>query len=86
MDNIRQAVERVKASQNSLSPEILQGSSDALVAARSPAQSTRARAELHTKEAVLDSTYLASRRIVSHDGADHRSRPYDILRTKSCSQ
>ena len=31
---------------------------------------------------MLDSIHLASRRIVSHNGADRRSRPYDILRTQ----
>jgi protein-tyrosine kinase len=33
-------------------------------------------------EAAVNSTDLVSRRIVSHNGADQRSRPYDMLRTQ----
>ena len=43
---------------------------------------TRAEAELQAEEATLDTARLASKRIVSHDGADQRSRPYDMLRTQ----
>ena len=33
-------------------------------------------------ETELNPTYLLSKRVVSHDGADQRSRPYDMLRTQ----
>ena len=82
MENIRQAVERARAGQSSFSSEILQSSSAPLPQHMGPPTVTRAGAELQTEEATLDSIYLASRRIVSHNGADQRSRPYDMLRTQ----
>jgi Mrp family chromosome partitioning ATPase len=33
-------------------------------------------------EVELNSAYLLSKRVVSHNGADQRSRPYDMLRTQ----
>lgn len=33
-------------------------------------------------EVEVNSAYLVSKRIVAHNGADHRSRPYEILRTQ----
>ena len=82
MENIRQAVERARAGKSSFSSEILQGSGAPLPQLMDPPAVTRAGAELRTKEFTLDSTYLAFRRIVSHNGADHHSRPYDMLRTQ----
>ena len=82
MENIRQAVERARAGQSSFSSEILQSSSAPLPQHIGPPTVTRAGAELQAEEATLDSVHLASRRIVSHNGADRRSRPYDILRTQ----
>ena len=82
MENIRQAVERARAGRSSFSSEILQSSSAPLPQHMGPPIVTRAGAELQTEEATLDSAHLASRRIVSHNGADQRSRPYDMLRTQ----
>ena len=39
-------------------------------------------ADPQIEEIELDPTLLLSKRIVSHDGADQRSRPYDMLRTQ----
>ena len=82
MENIRQAVERARAGQSSFGSEILQRSSAPLPQHLGPPTVSRAGAELQTEEITLDSTHLASKRIVSHNGADHRSRPYDVLRTQ----
>ena len=82
MENIRQAVERARAGRSPYSSEILQSSSAALPQHIGPPVATRAGAQLQTEEATLDTVQLASRRIVSHNGADRRSRPYDILRTQ----
>ena len=82
MENIRQAVERARAGRSPFSSEFLQSSSAPLPQHIGPPIATRDRAELQAEEATLDSVHLASRRIVSHNGADRRSRPYDILRTQ----
>ena len=82
MENIRQAVERARAGQSPFSPEILQSSSAPLPQHIGPPTVTRAGAKLQAEETTLDSVHLASRRIISHNGADRRSRPYDILRTQ----
>ena len=82
MENIRQAVERARAGRSPFSSEILQSSSAPLPQHIGPPIVTRAGAEFQAEEATLDSVHLASRRIVSHNGADRRSRPYDILRTQ----
>ena len=82
MENIRQAVERARAGQSSFGSEILQSSGAPLPQHLGPPTVSRAGAELQTEEIRLDSTHLASKRIVSHNGADHRSRPYDVLRTQ----
>ena len=82
MENIRQAVERARAGKSSFSSESLQSSSTLLPQQMAPPTVTRVGPELQTKEATLDSAYLASRRIVSYNGADHLSRPYDMLRTQ----
>jgi protein-tyrosine kinase len=82
MENIRRAVERARAGHGSFSSEILQSSSAPFPQHISPPAVSRAGAELQTEEATLDLAYLASRRIVSHNGADQRSRLYDVLRTQ----
>ena len=81
MENIRQAIERARASRSSSKPQVL----DKLGL---PQRHTRPSAEIqsplrpHLEQIELNSNYLISRRIVSHDGADQRSRPYDMLRTQ----
>lgn len=66
MEQIRQAVERARATASPAPPRLADAPS--LVAPQ-------------TAEVELDSAYLLSNRIVSHDAADLRSRAYDILRT-----
>ena len=83
MENIRQAVERARAGQSSFGSEI-RGSGAPLPSSQQirSAAIIRAGAEPQTKAVTLNSGYLASKRIVSHNGADQRSRPYDVLRTQ----
>lgn len=66
MEQIRQAVERARATASPASPQLAEAPS--LVAPQ-------------TAEVELDAACLLANRIVSHDAADLRSRPYDILRT-----
>ena len=72
MENIRQAIERVKARSN------LQGA--ALAIPRH--QATHFEGRQLTGRTELDIAYLQSRRIVAYDGNDPRSRAFDILRTE----
>jgi protein-tyrosine kinase len=81
MDNIRQAIERAKAHRNPSKSQVLENLglprvhvNSSLVAQDSPA--------LPAEETALNCTHLLSQRIVSHDRADPRSRPFDILRTQ----
>ncbi len=67
MENIRQAVERARASQGA------EQKSQVWEKSRPPRR---------IQETELSSALLSSRRIVSYNGADHRSRPYDMLRTQ----
>src|SRR5579872_966084 len=78
MENIRQAIERVKArtkQQSPLSPEI---SRQQMGLGLGQTYGSNAA----TKDFELDLAYLQSQRIVSYDGRDPRSRPFDILRTE----
>lgn len=81
MDNIRQAVERARSG-HAGSPN--QSENKGLPLRRSEAsgigQAEPARSD---GTILLDSRHLLSRRIVSHDGADQRSRPYDMLRVQT---
>jgi Mrp family chromosome partitioning ATPase len=77
MENIRQAVERAKARAEQLSgPGLV------------PRQQVRHslgvayEGKARTNEVELDLAYLQSQRIVTYDGKDPRSRPFDILRTE----
>lgn len=72
MENIRQAVERAK--QRIPEPE------RHIPAVSSPSFGTLQSQEIEVIE--LDPTYLQSQRIVTFDGKDPRSRPFDILRTE----
>jgi protein-tyrosine kinase len=67
MEQIRQAVERARVT-SSLAPQRL-AEAPSLVAPQ-------------VAEIELDTAWLLSNRIVSHDAGDLRSRPYDILRTQ----
>jgi protein-tyrosine kinase len=70
MENIRQAVERARAGQGGEPKSQLRMGASAYGAG------------WRGQETELNSAGLLSRRIVSHNGADHRSRPYDMLRTQ----
>src|ERR1700722_17013008 len=77
MENIRQALERAKGTQEqsrigSELPRIHAGQ------VFGDAHSGREWVE----EVELDVAHLQSRRIVSYDGMDPRSRPFDMLRTE----
>jgi protein-tyrosine kinase len=77
MDNIRQAVERARSGQTA-NPNLLENKGIPL---RRPDSGVgQGDAARPSEEVVLDSRHLLSRRIVCHDGADQRSRPYDMLR------
>ena len=81
MENIRQAIERAKASQSSAKPQVMQD-------LRMPQRRIDSRAAApngagpQIDGTELNCAYLRSRRIVSQDGADQFSRPYDMLRTQ----
>ena len=81
MENIRQAVERAKAGQSSTKAQVFdnlglpQWNTD-------PGAETRGAVGPEHSGSELDCKHLMSRRIVSHNGADQRSRPYDMLRTQ----
>lgn len=81
MDNIRQAVERAKARQSPSKSQTLAN----LGLPRVHANSSVAAQDspmLPIDETELDCNHLLSKRIVSHDRADPRSRPFDMLRTQ----
>ena len=82
MENIRQAVERVKAHQSAGSGQKslagsavprLQSEMDVGAACGNDAQN---------QEIELNSVHLQSKRIISHDITDPRSRAFDMLRTQ----
>ena len=82
MESIRQAVERARAGKNPPRAQISdnlgqpRGRMDSGPAVR-PATGGP---EAHEIE--LSGDHLQSKRIVAHNGADQRSRPYDMLRTQ----
>ena len=80
MENIRQAVERARADKGSLrTPAVAEG----LTPPRRRVDPTsQAGVDLRADETVLDLGYLQSKRVVAYDGADQRTRPYDMLRTQ----
>lgn len=78
MESIRQAVERARAEQTSAKPQIV----DKLPPPRRHADIPLAPTYLRLEEIEIGSSRLQSRRIVAHDGADQRARPYDMLRTQ----
>jgi protein-tyrosine kinase len=78
MENIRQAVERAKAQTEQ------QGASGPQIARRQTMRGLGATvgSEKRAEEVELDFSYLQSQSIVAYDGADPRSRPFDVLRTE----
>jgi protein-tyrosine kinase len=83
MDPIRQAVERARAAKAHAGLPVAEAENvgsarrrmDSAVAAQSAASS-------QTGDVSLRGAYLHSKRIVAYNGADQRSRPYDMLRTQ----
>src|SRR5271169_455788 len=81
MESIRQAVERARASKgsptaqtsNNLSPSRRRMDSGAVLQAEPSPDSN---------EIEVSVAHLQSKRIVAYNGADQRSRPYDMLRTQ----
>ena len=74
MENIVQAVERAKVSQ--ISSEIDGSRRRVDFNANSDPSGQQ------TEDTTVHSAYLLSKRIVTHEGVDQRSRPYDVLRTQ----
>ena len=82
MENIRQALERVKASQSAGSEQRnLAGS--AVLQLRSEMEIGSASGnDGQNQEIELNNVHLQSKRIISHDITDPRSRAFDMLRTQ----
>jgi Mrp family chromosome partitioning ATPase len=81
MENIKQAIERAKASRSSSKPRVT--ADLRLPQPRLDSGATALNgAGRQIEETELNFAHLRSRRIVSHDGADYLSRPYDMLRTQ----
>lgn len=78
MESIRQAIERAKADQISAKPQIVGNPEPP----RRRADIPLAPETLRLEEVEIRSSKLEASRIVAHNGADQRSRPYDMLRTQ----
>ena len=90
MENIRQAVDRARADRRTSKSDILDelpvgrtssGATFQRILDDNPVEPSGVR-EHRAGEIELSAELLESKRIVSHDGKDSRSRPYDILRTQ----
>lgn len=81
MENIRQAIERAKAVHSSSKSQVLEKLYSLRERKNSSAVVQNATGPW-TEEIEINSWDLFSKRIVSHIGADQRSRPYDMLRTQ----
>lgn len=87
MDKIRQAVERARADRQSSKSDILDSVSAQERISRDAPRVNHSAARLaplehHFGEVELNAKLLQSERVVSYDGKDQRSRPYDMLRTQ----
>ena len=93
MEQIKQAVERAKASATGeplrpMTPLHSQGAPQASVAAakgptlKSEALASHAGSALGFNEVVLDWSHLEQHRIIGHNVADPRSKAFDVLRTQ----
>ena len=81
MESIRQAVERARAATSSPRPQV----SENLGSPRrriDPGAATQAERGPQIDDTELNAAYLQSKRVVAYNGADLRSRPYDMLRTQ----
>jgi protein-tyrosine kinase len=85
MEQIRQAVERARAQQSSSKSAVSENlGANARRATQGVDSKSPARVDLEypNREAELNLKVLQANRIVSYDGSDQRSRPYDMLRTQ----
>lgn len=80
MDRIRQAVERARAAQSLPRNPVAEHAG--LPPRRMDSPSVQATPSAATGEIALNGAYLQSRRVIAYNGADQRSRPYDMLRTQ----
>jgi len=81
MEKIREAVERARASYSSSKSQILENLGlPARHIERSAASLSMSGPQIDETE--LNLAHLLSKRVISHDAADQRSRPYDMLRTQ----
>ncbi len=81
MEIIRQAIERARADETSSKAEVVRNVG--LPRQRvSPSPVVENTIKSSLDEIEISSKALSSRRIVTHDSSDQRSRPYDILRTQ----
>jgi protein-tyrosine kinase len=81
MENIRQAVERARAGKGSPRAQVPENLS---LPRRRMDSGTTAQTERGPQpdQIELNPAHLQSKRIVAYNGADQRSRPYDMLRTQ----
>lgn len=77
MERIREAIERARADQVSAKPQFVEN----LGPPRRQNGAQVANLPRH-EEVAISAARLQSCRIVAHDGADQRARPYDMLRTQ----
>jgi protein-tyrosine kinase len=78
MENIRQAVERARAAKALAGPQVAQNLGSQRRVDSGGAQTISS----SSTEVALNTAFLQSRRVISYNGADQRSRPYDMLRTQ----
>jgi protein-tyrosine kinase len=82
MESIRQAVERARAGKNKPRAQISENLSQPRARMDSGPVVRPATGGPETQVIELSGDHLQSKRIVAHNGADQRSRPYDMLRTQ----
>ena len=90
MEKIRQAVERARADRQTSKSDVLDDLPVRRVSSSATSQGIvddnpvvpPALREHRAEEIELSAKFLESKRIVSYDGKDIRSRPYDMLRTQ----
>jgi protein-tyrosine kinase len=79
MESIRQAVERARAGSGGPSDHVPENPA---APRRRTDSVARGGSDLQTDELELNPSHLQAKRIVAYNGADQRSRPYDMLRTQ----
>ena len=82
MENIRQALERVKASQSAGSEQRNLAGSAVLRLSSETEVGSACGNDGQNQEIELNNAHLQSKRIIAHDFTDPRSRSFDMLRTQ----